>query len=134
MPSFNEWLPLDSIQVLAVRAAQKSIGTDPVKIDRMDIRPSLGVVKVTFEGSFLEVQVDGSNGDILFVGQRYSDFIEKIHDGSILDVWFSPGGQIFKLTYTTLLSFSLMTLCLTGLGMWYYPKVIRRLKNKEHEG
>lgn len=132
--TFGVWLPLDSIAVLAVEEAKKSGLTEKAVIDRMDVRLSQGVVKVTFEGSFLEVQVDGSNGNILFVGKRYSDLVEKIHDGSILDFLVLPKGQFFKLTYTTLLSLSLMTLSLTGLGMWYYPKLIRRLKNKEHGG
>jgi hypothetical protein len=57
----------------------------------------------------------------LSVEQRHSDWIEHVHDGSIVN-------EVFKLGYTTVLGGSLLIMIATGLWIWYGPRVIRKAK------
>ncbi len=50
-------------------------------IDRLDVRPSRGLIKVRAQNGF-EVQLDHTNGEVLHVAYRRSDMIEQLHDGS----------------------------------------------------
>jgi len=50
-------------------------------IDRLDVRPSKGIIKIRSRNSF-EIQIDSLNGKVLHVAKRRSDFIESIHDGT----------------------------------------------------
>jgi hypothetical protein len=87
----------------------------------MDVRPDKGIIKVLFKNGYWEVQVDGQTGKVLSVAQRHSDWIEHIHDGSIVN-------DVFKLAYTNILGIGLFVLAASGLWLWYGPKVIRRSK------
>jgi uncharacterized iron-regulated membrane protein len=104
------------------KLAMDSILDNPI-IDRMDVRPGKGIVKVLFTEGYWEAQVDGTSGKVLSVEKRHSDWIEHVHDGSLI----SDG---FKLVYTNVLGIGLCTLALTGLWLWYGPKVIRGAKEK----
>ena len=107
----------------------KKLGKETT-VDRIDIRPDKGTAKITFQTHFTEVQVDGYSGEVLSVGTRHSDWIEKVHDGSIIDYYLSRG-EGAKLTYSTLVSLGLILLAISGFYLWYYPKIIRRLKEKQ---
>ncbi len=50
-------------------------------IDRLDVRPSKGVIKARLKNSW-EVQINPKNGVVMSVAFRRSDIIEAIHDGS----------------------------------------------------
>ena len=50
-------------------------------VDRLDVRPGKGVVKVRGKNRY-EVQIDTETAEILQVAVRRSDLIESIHDGS----------------------------------------------------
>jgi uncharacterized iron-regulated membrane protein len=50
-------------------------------IERLDVRPGKGVVKVRAKNRW-EMQIDTTNGEVLQVAVRRSDRIENIHDGS----------------------------------------------------
>lgn len=120
--SLSEWLPLDSLSHIAA----KSVGNDVSDIDRMDVRPQKGIVKVLFKDGYHGLQIDGSSGEILQYQARYSDLVEDIHDGSIADDFFNLPNGIFKLFYTSVMGLALMTFCITGFWLWYGPKVMRR--------
>lgn len=92
-------------------------------IDRMDFRPSKGIVKVLFENKWWEVQVDCTTGEVLSAAKRHSDWIEKIHDGSIIS-------DFFKLISMNILGIGLTMMVLTGFWLWYGPKIVRRLRNR----
>lgn len=121
------WI-LPSKMVKIGEEEMRKLGKDP-EVDRIDIRPDKGTAKVTFKSHFAEVQVDGFSGEVLSVGTRHSDWIEKVHDGSIID-FYTTGGESAKLTYSTLVSIGLIFLAISGFYLWYYPKVVRRLKAK----
>lgn len=97
------------------------------EVDRIDIRPDKGTAKLTFKKHFTEVQLDGYSGEVLSIAMRHSDWIEKVHDGSIVD-FYTTGDEGAKLTYSTLVSIGLILLAFSGFFLWYYPKLIRKLK------
>lgn len=84
-------------------------------IDRLDVRPGKGVVKVR-AGSRWEVQIDAETGAVLQSAYRRSDFIEALHDGSFfgdpVKLWvFFPAALVLTLMW------------LTGLYMFALPYV-----------
>ncbi len=97
----------------------------------MDIRPDKGSVKFLFTGGYWEVQLDGATGELLHMGVRYSDFIENIHDGTIIDRLLGIRSGLFKLVYTNLMGIALLTFTLTGFWLWYGPKRMRRSKRSD---
>ncbi|MGM0945583.1 MAG: PepSY domain-containing protein [Bacteroidota bacterium] len=125
--AIGDWiLPTQMIQI--AEEEMEKLGEDSA-VDRIDIRPDKGIAKVTFKTHFTEVQVDGFSGAVLSVGTRHSDWIEKVHDGSILD-FYTTGDEGAKLTYSTLSALGLIFMSFSGFYLWYYPKLIRKLKEK----
>jgi hypothetical protein len=68
------------------------------------------------------VQVDASAGKALSVAKRHADWIEHVHDGSIIS-------ELFKLIYTNYIGWGLLILAISGFWLWYGPKAIRHAKN-----
>ena len=123
----SKWLPIDSLQTLAFEAIKEAAGEDiDLALNRIDARPSKGMVKFVFDNHYNGVQVDGTTGEILQITRRNSDLIEDIHDGSLLDRWFGTDGEILKLIYTTIIGLALLLFSLTGFWLWIGPKLIRR--------
>ena len=90
-------------------------------IDRLDVRPGRGLVKVQCKNK-LEVQIDLVTGEELSSAVRRSDLIESLHDGSFFHdsakLWiFLPSGLI------------LLGLWFTGAYLWWLP--IRARFNKK---
>ncbi|HMO33501.1 MAG TPA: PepSY domain-containing protein [Lacibacter sp.] len=124
----SDWLPIDSLATKAIRALKtKEPGSTPV-IDRMDVRPKQGIVKVIFEKGYQAVQLDAATGDVLLYETRRSDFIEHLHDGTILDKLTGLTGGWLKLSYTTVLGLALLLLTVSGFWLWYNPRRLRKKK------
>lgn len=123
--NLQEWTSFDVIAKSAIRALD-SITHQPNRIDKMDVRLDKGIVKVLFVKGYWEVQVDSKTGRTLSVAQRHSDWIEHVHDGSIV----SDG---FKLFYTNYIGWGLLILTVTGFWLWYGPRRIRKFKRESHE-
>lgn len=122
------WLPLDSLSTIAVQVMSTKFDDKPdFQVDRMDVRGGDGVVKVSFKNSYWGLQLDGATGQPLELGLRRSDFIEDIHDGSIVDELLGTSNEIFKLIYTSLMGLALLLFTVTGFWLWYGPK---RMKKK----
>ena len=129
--NLKEWLPIDHLHQKAIAILHDSISPNLSEtIDRIDIRKNNGIVKFVFENHYWEVQLDGATGNILSVGKRNSDFIENIHDGSILDSWFNTSNKPFKLVYTTIMGLALLLFTISGFWLWYGPKKMKRHKTK----
>jgi uncharacterized iron-regulated membrane protein len=124
----SAWLSLDKLTDIAQKHVSDSLQLD-VTVDRMDIRPAKGIIKVRFVEHFQELQLDLQTGKILSVSTRGSDIIEKIHDGSIVDYFVGTPDDELKLIYTTLSALSLMLLSFSGFWLWYNPKRIRKKKH-----
>jgi len=124
-----DWLSVDSLHKRAVQYLRDSVSNDlSAKIDRIDIRPEKGVVKFTFKDHYHGLQLDGSTGALLLHEIRRSDWIEDLHDGSLIDSWIGSGDEPFKIGYTLIMGFSLFSLTITGLWLWLGPKRLRNQK------
>lgn len=127
----KDWLPLDSLQKNAFKYLKNEISDDlSVKIKRIDVRKSKGVVKFIFT-DYYGVQLDGSTGNLLLIERRYSDFIEGIHDGSALDTYFETKGNPIKLIYTTIMSVALLLFTITGFWLWLGPKRMKKSRRNK---
>jgi hypothetical protein len=121
----KEWLPLPKLQSKAEVYLKNTISTaSTMSLDRIDIRQDKGVAKFIFD-DYYGVQLDGATGALLHVDRRHADFIENVHDASLLDNYLNTGGYI-KLIYTTVMSIALLIFTITGFWLWYGPKRMRR--------
>ena len=124
---FKNWLTIDSLTKCATFILHDSISPQlNPSPERIDIRKEQGVIKFTYEDGFWGIQLDGATGKLLHIERRRSDFIEKIHDGSILDLYFNTGSGQIKLAYTTILGVALLIFTTTGFWLWYGPIRMRR--------
>ncbi len=83
-------------------------------IDRLDVRPKKGVIKVRAKNRW-EIQLDHRTGEVLQVAYRRSDLIESIHDGSFFSsyakLWiFLPSAVILLVLWITGMYLFVMTL------------------------
>jgi hypothetical protein len=88
-------------------------------VDRLDVRPSKGVVKVTMFNRW-EAQVDIATGRVLQTAYRRSDLIESIHDGSFI------AGDWTKLGLFLPAGLTLLLLWVSGMWMWWVPYIAKR--------
>lgn len=122
----RDWLPLDRLQANALQYLRDSVSADlSTEIDRIDVRPDKGMVKFIFTGHYWGVQIDGATGRLLQVEQRRSDFIENVHDGSVIDNYLGTSDGQFKLFYTSVMGLALVLFTVTGFWLWYGPKRMR---------
>ncbi|MEO9480603.1 MAG: PepSY domain-containing protein [Maribacter dokdonensis] len=123
----KEWLPVDSLHSLANTYILEHISPElPTKIDRIDIRKEKGIVKFVYEDHYWGLQLDGATGTVLHTERRYSDIIEHIHDGSILDDYLGTSDNQIKVFYTTVMGLALLLFTITGFWLWYGPKRMRK--------
>ncbi len=116
----TKWVSFERISQSALKAID-SVTNEENSIDRLDVRFDKGIIKVLFTNGYWEAQVDAATGKTLSVAQRHADWIEHIHDGSIIN-------EFFKLIYTNYIGFGLLFLSITGFWLWYGPKRIRKAK------
>ena len=88
-------------------------------VNRLDVRPSRGMVKVWLRNGW-EVQVDLGTGRVLQTAYRRSDLIESIHDGSYF------AGDVSKLGVFLPVGLGLLAMWVTGIYMFFLPIVRRR--------
>lgn len=125
--NLKDWLPLDSLHTLANSYLLDSVSPQlSTEIDRMDIRKEKGMVKFVYAHHYWGLQLDGATGKLLHVERRYSDLIENIHDGSILDNYLGTNNQQLKVFYTSIMGIALLIFTITGFWLWYGPKRMRR--------
>jgi len=102
----------DEILAAAMAVPEAEItGWDDV--DRLDVRPDKGIVKVRGANRW-EVQVDTATGEVVEVAYRRSDLIESIHDGS----WFHDAAKLWVFLPSGAV---LLALWLTGVYLWILP-------------
>ena len=127
----EEWLPFSELHKIAVTTLHDSVDKNlSIELERIDARPEKGIVKFVFIDGYWGIQLDGATGKVLSIERRRHDFIENIHDGSILDYIFKTDGEILKLIYTSIMGTSLFLFTVTGFWMWYGPKVMRGKRGK----
>jgi uncharacterized iron-regulated membrane protein len=115
--AFENYASVDLMMSAAVSAVD-SLDLNLNNLDRLEYRPKKGIAKAIFDEGNWEVQLDATTLTVLSVAKRNSDWIERLHDGSII----SEG---FKLTTMNILGFGLLFLVLSGLWLWYGPRKIK---------
>jgi len=99
------WSPSDSVDISL--------------IDRMDVRPRDGFVKVRLrDKASMEMTVDIHTGQVIHVGRRGDVFLEKLHTGEIF------GGQPFVIL-SDIAAIALVLALITGYWLWLVPKLSR---------
>jgi hypothetical protein len=127
--NLKTWLTIDSLHTNAIRIFRDSISQAlPLEVDRIEIHKNKGMVKFVFEKGFWGIQLDATTGELLHIERRRADFVEKVHDGSILDYYLSTNNGQIKLIYTVIMGLSLLLFTITGFWLWYGPKRIRKKK------
>ena len=130
--NLKDWLPIDVLHQKAVKIAREQISPNlSLELDRIDIRPDKGMVKFVFIEGYWGIQLDCATGELLHIERRRADFIENVHDGSILDLLFGTSNGQIKLVYTSVMGIALLTFTITGFWLWVGPKRMRAL-NKHH--
>ncbi|MFN0277780.1 MAG: PepSY domain-containing protein [Pyrinomonadaceae bacterium] len=128
----RDWLPVHVLHEKAERVVRENISADiSLELERIDFRPDKGMVKFVFIEGYWGVQLDCTTGDLLHIERRRSDFIENIHDGSILDYLFGTSGEQIKLVYTSVMGTALLTFTISGFWLWYGPKRFRSTLRKQ---
>lgn len=128
-----DWLPIDSLRLHANTYLLDSISPDlSTDIDRIDIRPDKGMVKMVYKDHYWGLQLDCTTGRVLQADRRASDFLEQIHDGSLADLSLNTGGDWFKLFYTSVMGLALLLFTITGFWLWYGPKRMRKTGHIPH--
>ncbi len=98
-----------------VEEAQISTWSD---INRLDVRPDKGVVKVRSENQW-EIQIDLERGTLLKTAYRRSDIIEQLHDGS----WFHDAAKLWIFLPS---GFIVLILWLSGMYLFFVPILAKR--------
>lgn len=116
---------LDFATVLAAATTSPEAGiTTWEDIDRLDVRPGHGIIKVRAKSGW-EVQLDAASGQILHTAFRRSDFIEAMHDGS----FFHDHAKLWLFLPSAVL---LLVLWITGLYLWLAPRLTRYLRQRRN--
>ena len=127
----SKWLPVDSLHKNACNYLHDSVSKDlSLELERIDFRPDKGMVKFVFIEDYWGIQVDCATGKLLHIERRRSDFIENIHDGSILDYLFETKDEQLKVVYTSIMGLALFTFVITGFWLWVGPKFMRRKRRR----
>lgn len=87
-------------------------------IDRLDIRPGKGLIKVRAKSDW-EVQIDAGTGNVLSTKYRRSHIIEAIHEGAYF-------GEVVRFAVFVPAGVILLGLMITGAYLWVLPLVARR--------
>ena len=92
-------------------------------IDRLDVRPGKGIIKVRGNND-REIQLDAATGEVLQVAVRRSDIIESIHDGSFFH-------ESFKLWVFLPSAVILAVMWGTGIYLFLLPYMLRKHRRKD---
>lgn len=124
---FATAIPLEQLARAALEAApaearggwQPGDPVDIALIDRMDVRPRNGFVKVRLrDKASTEATVDLASGQVVHVGRRGDVFLEKLHSGEIF------GGQPFVIL-SDIAAIALVLTLITGYWLWLVPRMSR---------
>ncbi|EAQ96539.2 putative iron-regulated membrane protein [Congregibacter litoralis KT71] len=110
--AFAASLPLPTLAQLAEAAVAPEVAA--TGIDRMDVRPDKGIIKVRFnDAKISEVTLALNDGTLLLAGLRNDSFLEKLHSGDVF------GKRGFLLSDVA--GGALVLLFLSGFWVWLYP-------------
>lgn len=99
--------------LLAAQSVEQAQVNSWADVDRLDVRPSKGLIKIRSNNSF-EIQIDAVTGKVLHVAKRNSDFIESIHDGT----FFEKNANLWLMLPTAIIA---IVLLITGVILFFLP-------------
>lgn len=91
-------------------------------INRLDVRPSKGIIKIRSNNSF-EIQIDAQSAKVLQVAKRNSELIESIHDGT----FFEKNANLWLMLPVAIIS---ILISITGIILFFIPYLKRRKRAK----
>lgn len=110
--AFASALPLPELAQHAAAAVAPEVAA--AGIDRMDVRPQKGLIKIRFKDSDVsEVTLALDDGTVLLLGQRNDSFLEQVHSGDA----FHKHGYLLS----DVAAIALLGLMLSGFWVWLYP-------------
>jgi uncharacterized iron-regulated membrane protein len=110
--AFAASLPLPALAQIAMQEVSPEIAG--AGIDRMDVRPSKGLIKVRFrDDRVTEVILALHDGALLSTGARSDSFIEQLHSGHV----FGDAGFLLS----DVAAGALILILISGFWMWLYP-------------
>jgi hypothetical protein len=130
---FTAAIPLDRLAYAALVAAPQAARGDwkegdPVDnslIDRMDVRPRNGFVKVRLrDKASTEMTVDINTGHVIHTGRRGDVFLEKLHSGEIF-------GGIRYVILSDIAAIALVLTLISGYWLWLVPKLSRGTRESD---
>src|SRR5687767_12658897 len=130
---FTAALPMERLAYAALVAAPQAAKGDwkegdPVDIsliDRMDVRPRNGFVKVRLrDKASMEMTVDIATGQVIHTGRRGDVFLEKLHSGEIF-------GGIRFVILSDIAAVALVLTLITGYWLWLVPKLGRGTRDPD---
>lgn len=92
-------------------------------VDRIDVRPAKGIVKITSTSRW-ELQIDIETGAVLQSAYRRSDLIESLHDGS----WFHSRVKLWLFLPT---AFAVLGMWVTGIYLFVLPHLARKRRRDQ---
>jgi uncharacterized iron-regulated membrane protein len=108
---------IPTVEFEQILMAAKSVEIAQIKgwedIDRLDVRPGKGIVKIRSDNS-IEIQIDAHTGEILHVAERRSDFIETIHDGT----FFQENANLWLMLPVAIIA---LLMSVTGIILFILP-------------
>jgi uncharacterized iron-regulated membrane protein len=119
-------LPFEKVLDIARQVPEAKVN-DWKDIDRLDVRPKKGLIKIKPESNW-EIQVDHQTGEVLQVAYRRSDTIENMHDGSL----FVGKGRT-KLSIYVPFGVVMLVLWMTGIYLFVLPFLARRKRREKKE-
>lgn len=104
-----------SIAELVRLAGAAAPAADAAGVDRLDVRPRDGLMKVRFRDDVVtEVTIDIVTGRILNVGERNDVFLEKLHSGEIFgDNW---------ILLSDFAGVAVVLIVISGYWLWLFPR------------
>ena len=109
-------ISFDAILAAAKKAPDAGIASWD-DVDRLDVRPTRGYVKVQAKNNW-EVHVDLKTSEILQVAYRRSDWLESLHDGS----WFHDQVKLWIFLPSALV---VLGLWITGVYLFILPYAVK---------
>lgn len=125
-PSQKGVSSIPSIQFEQVLTAAQSVKQAQINswadIDRLDVRPDKGIIKIRAENSW-EIQIDSETATVLQVAYRRSEWIESLHDAT----FFQKSANLWLMLPVGL---CLLLLWLTGMYLFFLPYFKRWKRSK----
>ena len=103
----------------SVKEAEVSTWED---IDRLDVRPSKGIIKIRAKNSW-EIQIDATDASVLQKAYRRSEWIESLHDTT----FFQRSANLWLMLPVAII---LLALWLTGMYLFFLPYYKRWRRNQ----